>query len=107
MQIVFTRAGGFANIPLRVTLDTASMPATAARELETLVDQARFFTLPPTVGDRTRLRDAHEYTVAISAPPLNHRVVIAGDAPPAVQALVDHLARAAKAARTAAARASP
>jgi len=100
MKIEFTRSGGFANIPMTVTLDTASMPAAAAKELEAAIKAADFFNLPSSVGGGTRVRDAQEYAITATTPERRHSVVISDPVPPAVQPLVDHLVRAARAART-------
>src|SRR5215475_2119687 len=99
MKVEFTRSGGFANIPMTVTLDTASMPPAAAAELESGIAAADFFNLPSTVGSNERLRDAHQYMIAVTTPERQHRVVVSGEIPPALQSLVDILVRAARAAR--------
>jgi len=99
MKVEFTRSGGFANIPITVTLDTASMPPAAANELEAKVAAADFFNLPSTVGGNERLRDAHQYTIAVTTPDRQHRVVLSGEISPDVQSLLDTLVRAARAVR--------
>jgi len=100
MKVEFARSGGFANIPLTVTLDTASMPAAMAKDLEGKIAAADFFHLPGTIGDNAELRDAQRYTVTVTTPERRHTVAVTEGAPPALQALVDHLVVAAKQARS-------
>jgi len=101
VKIEFTRSGGFANIPMTVRIDTAAMPAAAARDLEAKIAAAGFFGLPASLGANAQLRDAHTSTITVTSPEHAHTVTITGEAPAAVQALIDHLVRAARDARAA------
>jgi hypothetical protein len=75
MRIEFKQEGGLAHIPglsEPVSMDTAQMPDEQARELERLVEHARFFRSPAT-GRCTPSRRAsaplYAYGIARRAPP--------------------------------------
>jgi hypothetical protein len=46
MRIEFERSGGFAGMRLSVTVDTNTLDAEEAQEMQNLIDEASFFDLP-------------------------------------------------------------
>lgn len=55
MLIHYSRSGGFANLRVTYSVDTAKLPKELAHELERLVNQTDFFSLtaaPPTASPR-------------------------------------------------------
>lgn len=95
MKIVFETSGGFAFTPALgkpVTIDTSQIDPTAARELESLIREARFFDLPAqappppsgaadyftytlTVEDGSR-QHTIEFTDPISDPTIGRLVLV-------------------------------
>ena len=74
MYIEFERSGGFAGLSLQLRVDTATLPEEEAAELQQLVQQSAFFSVPersvvnPSGADRfnyklTIERDGHRHTV--------------------------------------------
>jgi emfourin len=78
MKIVFETSGGFVFIPALgkpVTIDTTQIDPTAARELESLIRDARFFDQPahappPPSG----AADYQTYTITVQDGPREHTI---------------------------------
>lgn len=68
MRIDFESSGGFANLQLRYSVDTAELPSELARELTDLVRRSGFFSMesPPDSGGIPGLRDVFSYRLAIA-----------------------------------------
>ena len=69
MQIEYECCGGFANLNLRLRVDTRSPGPQPSAALEALVDHVRFFeaAMPDaTPPSRTPLRDSLHYRLSIS-----------------------------------------
>jgi hypothetical protein len=91
----FKRDGGFIPIPLSVEIDTASLPATEARQVEQLVEEANFFKLPATSMPR-RGADRFEYSITVEKGDKRHTVRTAdGAVPEDLQPLLDYLTQVA------------
>lgn len=69
MIINFQSEGGFAHLPglsRPLRIDTAELPPKQADELEGLVERARFFEQPPTVGGPPPgAADLRSYTITV------------------------------------------
>ncbi len=105
MRIEFKQEGGLAHFPglsEPVTMDTAQMPDEQARELERLVERARFFDLPRQAGAVSRgAADVRRYTLTIEHAGRRHTVELTDLVDdPAVQALLDYLRARARERRT-------
>ena len=91
MRINFERSGGFAGMRITTTVDTQSLPADQASELNQLVASSGFFNLPATIPS-TGGADQYTYTVTISDQGRQHTVVVKdGSIPPALQPLLQRL----------------
>lgn len=90
MRIEFVRSGGFAGVSLRLAVESGALPAGERKALELLVDQARFFDLPPDLT--SPLPDAFQYDVAIEIEGRRHSVRLDEHAmPEEVKPLLRHL----------------
>ena len=78
MRIVFEKSGGFAGLQTRKSIDTEQLPAADASQVLSLLQQARFFELPPQI-ERPELRDAFEYTISVDTGDKQHSVSITGE----------------------------
>ena len=101
MLIEFLRSGGFANLPLKLTLDTDALSPEQRHEVAAKVDAADFFRLPSRQARTSPTADAFQYRVKVISEGREHSVEIAGPPPSeAVQEMLDYLTDAAKKART-------
>ena len=82
MQINFERSGGFAGMRLRVSVDSASLPAAAADELSGRIGDAGFFSLPPTVSSVPSQPDRYSYRITVTEEGRSHTVVVDEEAVP-------------------------
>jgi hypothetical protein len=100
MRINFERTGGFMGARLAVELMTESLPQEEAKELETLVESARFFELPAILPAQTGTGDAFQYKVTVEKGEQFHTVEASeGSAPVELQPLIQHLTDVARAHR--------
>lgn len=66
MVLKLSRSGGVAGIrPPPLELDTARVPEAVRRKVETLVEQAGFFTLPSELRSRSPLADAFQHHLTV------------------------------------------
>ena len=106
MRVHFKRSGGFAGMPLSVTVDVDALPAADSRHLRELIDATNFFSLPARLTAPVPGGDRFQYSVAIETPEGQHTVEIHEAAvPPAVRPLLEWLQSAARARREAGPRA--
>jgi hypothetical protein len=97
MKIDYLRSGGFANLSLRLAVDTGDLPPDKAQDLQRLVDAAGFFDLPARIGTEGGAADAFHYRIAISGGGRAHTVEVLNASPPSsLQPLLDHLTAAAR-----------
>ena len=80
MRITFQSDGGIAFVPnlnRPVVVDTAQLPAEQRAKLEGLLQSARFYTLPASIGQRRRgAADVREYTLRVEDGTRDHTVRI-------------------------------
>jgi len=74
MRIEFERSGGFAGIRLRATVETETLPAEQAQEIESLVDAADFFSLPRDLSATQPAPDRFQYEVTVMDEARRHTV---------------------------------
>jgi hypothetical protein len=96
VRIQFRSEGGFAHFPglsKPMIVDTASLPAADAAELEQLVHEARFFTRPVQIGGPgAGGADYRTYTISVESAGQSHTIRViepVGDS--SLQALIDGL----------------
>jgi hypothetical protein len=66
MQLTLTRSGGFLGAPLPpVKVDTKSLSADEARELEGLVGRSNFFDLPTALKAEASMPDRFQYDLEV------------------------------------------
>ena len=92
MKISYRRTGGFAGMILTYDIDVDNLPPEEANELETLVSEADFFTLPAEINAETPGADQFQYTLTIETDQAQHTVEC-GDAamPKNLQPLVNKI----------------
>ncbi len=91
MRINYERSGGFAGMRITTTVDTQSLPADQANDLNQLVASSGFFNLPATIPSGGGA-DLYTYTVTISDQGRQHTVTVKdGSIPPALQPLLQRL----------------
>lgn len=97
MRIYYERSGGFAGLRQEITLDSQSIDAEEAGELQKLVEQAGFFDLPARITAPGTGADQFQYRITVESGPRRHTVE-AGEAsiPAALQPLLDRLAALAR-----------
>ncbi len=79
MKISYRRTGGFTGMILSYDIDVDALPPEEAQELETLVSEADFFTLPGEIRSETPGADQFQYTLTIETDQVQHTVAC-GDA---------------------------
>ncbi len=104
MRVIFQSEGGIAHFPglsRPVTIDGDQLPAPAAAELRQLIDAARLFEQPATIGSAARgAADYRQYTITVEADGRRHTVrLVEPVEDPALQRLVRFLQEQAKAQR--------
>jgi len=96
MKIHFEQSGGFVAGIRRppVSIDTAALPADAAKAWHDLVAAADFFNLPPTSSPGPA-RDAFSYRITVESEGKQHTVQTqGGSAPSALSPLIERLRQA-------------
>ena len=97
MRISFERTGGFAGIRLATTVDSAALSPEEAAQLRTLVDNAKFFSLPARIKTTASGADRFQYTVTVETLDQRHTVVVdESAAPPELRPLLNWLTTTAK-----------
>jgi hypothetical protein len=97
MKISFVRTGGFAGLRLATTVDSATLSPEEAAQLQALVENAKFFTLPANVRRKTSGADRFQYTITIETPEQQHTVTVEESAAsPELLQLLSWLTTAAK-----------
>jgi hypothetical protein len=100
MHIQFERTGGFAGMPLSVTIDTAALAADQNQSLQDAIAGARFFDLPAQLSAPSQIADQYHYRVTIEDQGRRHTVdADEAVASPAFQALLQQLTLLARTAR--------
>lgn len=75
MEITVIRSGGFAGVHERLgPVDTSSLDAERAQEIEAKVEEAGFFELPDELPQEREIRDGFGYRMTISADGKEHDV---------------------------------
>jgi hypothetical protein len=100
MRVTVQRSGGFAGLVSKgqtQSVDTERLGAAARDAVEGAVTGAAFFTLPEKAAPTDRRSDAFSYTITVDAGGRSHTVVASESLPPAVQAIVDAVRKAAAA----------
>ncbi len=82
MKIYYERSGGFTGIPVKVTLDTNSLPPDIARELSQALDAAKFFELPEKLSSPVGGADQFNHRLVIEDEGRRHAVEMADSAVP-------------------------
>ena len=97
MRISFERSGGFAGLTLTAELDTASLPADDADQVQKMVEAAGFFQLPASIPAAARGADAFQYVVTVEDQGRRHTVRTTDlAAPDALRSLLQHLTKVAR-----------
>jgi hypothetical protein len=92
MTIQFERTGGFAGLRLTATVHSDALAPEEARKVQAMVQEARFFELPPTLSQAQPGADRFQYAVTVDTKERRHAVKIAdGAAPPRLRPLLDWL----------------
>jgi hypothetical protein len=81
MRVLFERSGGFAGIPLTLTIDLANLSPDEATQLNRLIEQADFFNLPTTISSAAK-PDRFQYRVTIEGGDRHHTVSVGETAAP-------------------------
>jgi hypothetical protein len=88
MQITLSRTGGYAGIPLTVTVNTATLAQEKANYLHQLIDAADFFQLSGTM-DAFVQPDRYEYEITVESGDRVHTVMFTETAiPDALRSLI-------------------
>jgi hypothetical protein len=96
MHISLERSGGFAGIPLSVTVDTDTLTPEDAAQLQQLVEAAHFFELPK-VFPATPQPDRFQYQIFVEEPGRSRSVSVGETAvPPTLRPLINWLMEAAR-----------
>ena len=91
MRIQFERTGGFAGIRLAVNLTDADLPEDEWQALQSALQQAGFFELPPKIAGGGQ-PDRFTYQVTVESETRSHTVELSEDAiPEKVQPLIQQL----------------
>lgn len=100
MRIHFVRSGGFAGFTISAEINSDQLPPDEARILQQEVAQAKFFELPSRIPARSGGVDRFQFTITIQDGSEVHTVEVGeADMPGALQPLVQHLSRLARARR--------
>jgi hypothetical protein len=73
MLVLFERSGGFAGVPVTITIDLATLSPADATQLNRLIEQADFFNLPTTTPASTK-PDRFQYRVTIQMGDRHHTI---------------------------------
>jgi len=65
MRISYERSGGLANIPLKLEVDSESLPEDQAKELKRLIEAADLFNQPATPPAPKDAPDQYHYEITV------------------------------------------
>jgi hypothetical protein len=100
MRINFERTGGFMGMRLAVEVMTEALTPAEADELESLVEGAHFFDLPPVLKPPMEGADRFQYRLTVERGDQNHTVETSENAAPEhLQPLLNRLTEAARSQR--------
>ena len=100
MRIHFERTGGFAGMTTTTTVDTETLSAEAAQELQEMVTAAGFFDLPAQMTSETPGADQFHYALTVESEGRRHTVEGSDAAlPETLQPLLRRLTRLARSQR--------
>ncbi len=92
MKIEFERSGGFGGLRTAVSLNTASLAADKAQQLQDMVEAAAFFDLPTSLTDSAAGADQFHYRLTIASQEREHSVEMTdAAAPEAIRPLLREL----------------
>ena len=93
MKIAFERSGGFTGMLVAATIDTSELPEEEAVALHTMLDESRFFELPPRLESAVPGMDQFHYVLTVERTgEASHTVQMTDTAaPPAMQPLLRKL----------------
>jgi hypothetical protein len=94
MRITFKTTGGIAYFPglsEPKTVDLSTLPADRQREIQDLLDAARFFELPSRAPARRGAADYQTHTITVADGDRQHTVEVSDPVPPDLQRLLDLL----------------
>jgi hypothetical protein len=75
MKIYFEQSGGLAGTLIAVTLDTNSLPAEDVNRIQNIVDNTKFFDLPPkSPPPKPGAADYFQYKITIETEQQKHTV---------------------------------
>ena len=94
MRVVFERSGGFLGTKLRTSLDVDDLPTEDASHLRNLLEQSRFFELPPELASPGTQPDRFTYRLTVESDRGSRTVEAAESAVPAeMRPLLEWLTR--------------
>ncbi len=100
MRIELERTGGLAGMRLTAAVQTEALSPEEARELQGMLDAARFFDLPAALASPTPGADRFVYRLTVEREAQRHTVEMGEAAvPAALQPLVQRLTARARSAR--------
>ena len=82
MKIHYERSGGFAGMPVKVTVDTDSLPEETANVFLQAFSAARFFELPEKLPQPVQGSDQYTYRLAVDDENRHHSVEMGDSAVP-------------------------
>ncbi len=74
MRIRFERSGGFANIASSVEIDKSTLIESKAKQLQKLLEKARFFDQPVRALGSPQARDEYQYTLTLADDARTHTI---------------------------------
>lgn len=91
MQVSLERTGGFAGIPMTITVDAETLSPEQVTQLQQLIDHSNFFHLPQEILG-TAQPDRFQYQITIENHRERHEVMVDESAmPPSLRPLLDWL----------------
>ena len=76
MQIHFERSGGFAGLRLAHDIDSGTLPPEQQADLKNLIEQSRFFELPPVLQAERPGADRFQYKLRVKGDSQEHAVEV-------------------------------
>lgn len=92
LKIKLERSGGFAGMTMRFSLEDRDLPEEEAQRLRQMLQQARFFELPPSLRATSPQPDRFTYRLTVSSDEKEHTVELSESAiPHELRPLLDYL----------------
>ena len=92
MKIQYERSGGFTGIPVKVTVDTDSLPPETEHSFLEALSAARFFELPEKLAQTTQGADQFVYRLIVEDETRHHTVEMGdSDVPDTLQPVLRQL----------------